>query len=140
MKPESAIQRDVRRYLALKGIDSVAVPNGAHLAGDKTARLRQMSAMKADGLMPGFPDLLLYPRFVNAIGHVEVKTEGGRSTPAQATCHAWLRSLGHRVAIVRSVDDMAETLAEWGWLPSDPDVAIIGDVTARVLSNLERAA
>lgn len=116
MKPESRIQRDVRRYLAVKGIDSVTVPNGAHLAGDKAARIRQMAAMKADGLMPGFPDLLLYPRHINAIGHVEVKTEGGRATPAQTACHAWLRSIGHRVAIVRSVDDMQETLTEWGWV------------------------
>jgi len=115
VKPESAIQRAVRKYLLLHKIDSVAVPNGAHLAGDKVARIRQMAAMKADGLRPGFPDLLLYPRHLASIGHVEIKTEGGKLSDAQADCHAWLAGMGHRVAVVRSVEDMADTLVEWGW-------------------------
>ena len=116
MKPESALQRSIRSYLARVGIDSVAVPNGAHLAGDRQARIRQMAAMKADGLRVGFPDLLLYPRRITAIGHFEIKTEGGKLSPAQTDCIAWLQGIGHRVAVVRSIDDARDTLTEWGWI------------------------
>jgi hypothetical protein len=35
-----------------------AIPNGAHLAGNQTARFKQMGAMKGDGLKIGFYDLL----------------------------------------------------------------------------------
>lgn len=116
MKPESALQRSIRKYLAANGIDSVAVPNGAHLAGDKMARMRQMAAMKADGLRPGFPDLLLYPRRIACVGHFEIKTEGGKLSPAQVDCIAWLQGRGHRVAVIRSIDDARDTLIAWGWL------------------------
>jgi len=116
VKPESALQRSIRKYLLLCGIDSVAVPNGAHLSGDAAARARQMSAMKADGLMVGFPDLLLYPRRIAAIGHFEIKREGGTLSPSQKTCIAWLEGRGHRVAVIRSIDDARDTLMAWGWI------------------------
>lgn len=116
MKPESALQRTIREYLALNGIDSVSVPNGSHLAGDPSARARQMNAMKADGLRPGFPDLLLYPRRIAAVGHFEIKTEGGKLSDNQKDCIAWLQSRGHRVAVIRSVEDAEDTLTEWGWI------------------------
>ena len=116
MKPESVIQRAVRHYLRLQGVESVSVPNGAVLAGAADQRARQMNALKADGLMAGFPDLLLYPRHIAAIGHVEIKVEGGRLSDNQKACHDWLLSIGHRVAVVRSIDDMAETLEAWGWV------------------------
>ena len=116
MKPESALQRSVRKYLAKVGIDSVSVPNGSHFAGDDKARARQMAAMKADGLCPGFPDLLLYPRRIAAVGHFEIKTEGGRLSDNQKNCITWLQSRGHRVAVIRSIEDAADTLTEWGWI------------------------
>lgn len=50
MKPESAIQRQIRAYLTARGIESVHVPNGAVLAGDAKSRAIQMNAMKRDGL------------------------------------------------------------------------------------------
>ena len=121
MKPESALQRSIRHYLTLNGIDSVAVPNGAHLSGDASARARQMNAMKADGLRVGFPDLLLYPRRIAAIGHFEIKREGGKLSPAQTECIAWLQGRGHRVAVIRSIEDARDTLVEWGWLHPAPD-------------------
>lgn len=136
MKPESAIQRDVRRYLALRGIESVSVPNGSHLAGDKQARIRQMAAMKADGLRVGFPDLMLFAPFVASVAFIEIKTQTGTVSKEQRECMAWLNSLGHRVAVVRSIGDMADALHEWGW--SDGCVSI-GAASLRVADRLRGA-
>jgi hypothetical protein len=37
----------------------ICIPNGAHLAGDSSARSRQMNHLKAMGLKPGTSDLFL---------------------------------------------------------------------------------
>ena len=115
MRPESALQRLIRRHLALRGFDSVAVPNGAVLAGDSLKRARQMASLKADGLLPGFPDLLVYARG-GRIGHIEVKTPKGTVQPSQRQCQAWLESIGHHYAICRSIEDVDKALANWGWI------------------------
>lgn len=114
MKPESVIQRQIRSYLSARGIESVAVPNGAVLAGDARSRAIQMNALKRDGLKVGFPDLLAFcPK--GRIGFIEVKVEGGKLSPAQEDCHEWLICLGHKVSICRSIADVEETLDAWGW-------------------------
>lgn len=114
MRPESVIQRAIRHYLAGRGYACVHVPNGAVLGGDPERRARQMNALKADGLYPGFPDLLVYgPN--QLIGHIEVKTPKGTVQDTQKRCRAWLEGLGHKYAICRSVEDAAAALNEWGW-------------------------
>lgn len=115
MKPESAIQRQVIAYLRGRGIAAVAVPNGAQLAGDGKARAMQMNAMKRDGLMVGFPDLILFRPAIPVCGFVEVKVEGGKLSEAQGKTITWLQSLGHPVAVVRSIEDIEDTLLAWGW-------------------------
>lgn len=114
MKPESAIQQQIRSYLTARGIKSVHVPNGAVLAGDAKKRAIQMNALKRDGLCVGFPDLLAFaPK--GEIGFIEVKVEGNKLSPAQEDCHEWLICLGHKVSVCRSIADVEETLAAWGW-------------------------
>lgn len=115
MKPESVIQRDVRKYLTKLGLTSVAVPNGSHLAGDKLARIKQVAAMKADGMLPGFPDLMVLGSH-GRTGYLEVKTPKGTVSQAQANVKVMLERMGHKVAVVRSVDDTREALKTWGWL------------------------
>ncbi len=97
------------------GFDTVHVPNGAVLGGDRVRRARQMNSLKADGLMPGFPDLLVYGAG-GKIAHVEVKQEGTRQSATQKDCQAWLEQIGHRYAVLRSSEDVFETLNDWGWL------------------------
>jgi hypothetical protein len=115
MRAESAIQRAIRHYLAANGYASVHVPNGAVLSGDKLKRAKQMSALKADGLYPGFPDLLVYGPG-QRIGHIEVKSPTGAVQDTQKQCQTWLEGLGHHYAICRSIDDAAAALRSWGWL------------------------
>lgn len=115
MKPESLIQRDVRKYLTVLGLTSVSVPNGSHLAGDKLARIKQTAAMKADGMLPGMPDLLVLGSH-GRTGFIEVKTPKGSVTQAQQNVQSMLTRMGHQVAVVRSVDEARDALKTWGWI------------------------
>lgn len=115
MRPEAAIQRQLRHYLALKGYRSVAVPNGAVLRGDGQDRATQMAALKRDGLTPGFPDLLVFGKG-GRIGFFEVKCEGKYQQPSQKECQRWLTEFGQRYAVIRSVEDIDETFVRWEWV------------------------
>ena len=67
---------------------------------------------KAMGIKPGFPDLLI---FTGGVGYcVEVKAEGGKMSTAQRAVRAELEKQEIPYAVCRSVEDMRETLAEWG--------------------------
>lgn len=115
MKPESKVQREVRTYLTKLGLTSVSVPNGSHLAGDRLARIKQIAAMKADGMLPGFPDLIVLGSH-GRTGYLEVKTPKGTVSQAQQNVRSMLERMGHNVDVVRSVDDTREALKKWGWL------------------------
>lgn len=115
MRPETALQRQIRQYIAAVGFHSVHVPNGAVLSGGPEQRARQMNSLKRDGLMPGFPDLLVYGKG-QRIGHIEVKTPKGKIENSQILARDWLEGLGHKYAVCRSVDDAREALQDWGWL------------------------
>jgi len=114
---EASVQKDVRAYLANVGIDSISIPNGSVLAGDKRARSIQMAKLKATGLMPGAADLLLLDRrFVRRVGFFEIKREGGRLEASQKAFADQCESVWHiPYAVVRSIADATETLAQWGW-------------------------
>lgn len=114
-QPESRIQRAIRDRLAAHGFQSVHVPNGSKLAGTEAQRARAGARLKAEGMMPGFPDLLVYGRG-GRIAHIEVKAEGGRQQPTQRACEQWLSEWGHLYAVCRSQDDATEALRQWGWL------------------------
>lgn len=122
---ESAVQRAIIKALALSGIMAVHVPNAAKRS------LNQAMAMKRDGLVKGFPDLILYGHDgrhalfeVKAPGWKEPAQPkpGGRVTQAH---HDWayrlrlyanLRERGFEVEVVQSVDDAMRYLRAWGWV------------------------
>lgn len=114
---EAAIQRQIREYLAVNGIDSIAIPNGSVLAGDKVARAKQMNKLKRTGLVPGAADLLVIDRRDGPrMGFVEVKAEGGYQQPSQRAFEATCRDVWNvPYAVCRSVEDVAETLRGWNW-------------------------
>jgi hypothetical protein len=115
VRAETALQRLIRQYIDAAGFHSVHVPNGAVLSGDRDKRARQMNSLKRDGLLPGFPDLLVYGKR-GRIGHIEVKTPKGEHAKSQQAVQAWLEGLGHHYAVCRSVDDTVAALRRWGWL------------------------
>ncbi|MGL4640503.1 MAG: VRR-NUC domain-containing protein [Shewanella sp.] len=115
IQTERDIQRGIRKWLAAHGILSWAVPNGAHLSGTKLQRIKQMSALKADGLMNGAPDLTLVSK-TGGVGFLEVKSATGPVSNDQKHLHRVLSDRGVPVAIVRSIDDTKAALQAWCWL------------------------
>lgn len=119
-KPKTApserdIQREIVKALRKLGMLVAAVPNGAHLAGDGDARMRQMSAMVADGLLPGFPDILIINR-TGKLGLIEVKRPGGKLSAAQVNIGKMVEQRGVPWAVVYSLDDALRALKLWGWM------------------------
>ena len=115
MRAETKLQREIRKYLMLHGFRSVACSNGAVLAGNAKQRAIQMNTLKSAGLTPGYPDLIVYGPD-QRIGHIEVKLEGENLEPKQVEVHGWLTEWGFKVSTCRSLEDVKETLTEWGWI------------------------
>jgi len=91
-----------------------AIPNGAHLAGNDTARFKQMGALKGDGLKTGFPDLLCL--WLPGKGcSIEVKRPKlGRVSEAQERVHEQLTALEWPVCTVASIDEAYTFLRHCG--------------------------
>lgn len=109
---ERQVQRAVLAMcgVCFKDVFITAIPNGAHLAGNDTARFKQMGALKGDGLKIGFPDLLcLWKPRSGAL--IEVKRPKlGRVSDDQRAMHDKLNALGWPVAVVTSQDEAYEFL------------------------------
>lgn len=114
MREETRLQRNMRKLLALNGYRTVHVPNGATLGGTRKQRSIQMANLKRDGLCVGFPDLIVFGP--ERIGFIEVKLEGQYASDEQMEVEQWLTAWGHPYAVCRSLEDIPETLAKWGWV------------------------
>jgi hypothetical protein len=112
---ERVIQRQIVAALRKLGILVHHSPNGSHLAGDRFARVKQTAALKADGMMAGFPDLLLIRRNGEA-GFLEVKAPGGKLEASQEALFPKLQQRSSRVAVVTSLDEALDALRGWQWL------------------------
>lgn len=113
-QPESHIQQAVVKYLRDKGYMVAHVPNGGKMPGTQRQRMQRGARLKREGLLAGFPDLLIYGSN-GRVGHIEIKAEGGTQTPSQKEVQAMLETLGQSYTICRSIADVDETLTEWGW-------------------------
>src|SRR3954454_7983826 len=64
---------------------------------------------RALGVRAGVPDLLVWLPGGSGFG-VELKAAAGKLSPAQTFWHATLKALGHRVYVVRSLEEMEAVL------------------------------
>ena len=91
-----------RRYAPTQGLDPrllMAIPNGAHLAGDGRQRTMQVAKLKRMGLVNGVPDLFLaVPRIDRDGLWLEMKRRGAFATPQQAELQQLLRNYGYDAA------------------------------------------
>lgn len=80
-----------------------AIPNGAHLAGGAKQRAQQMSKLKAEGLAPGVPDMLLPVARHGYHGlFIEMKRAKGSSTPKeQKDWKQFLTEQGYKAVICK---------------------------------------
>jgi hypothetical protein len=90
-----------------------AVPNGGFRRKAEAVRL------KAEGVLPGFPDLILQePRGGCHGAVVEMKkTTGGRVSEKQADIHAKLRVRGYHVIVAHGVEEAWRQVEEYLKLP-----------------------
>jgi len=113
---ERQVQRGILKMLGtcFPRVFVTAIPNGAHLAGNDTARFKQMGALKGDGLKVGMPDLLLlWPHGCGAF--IEVKRpKTGKLSLDQLLVHDTLVKLGWPVTTVISSDEAYRFLRTLG--------------------------
>ena len=86
-----------------------AIPNG----GLRNPRVAQQ--LKAEGLLPGMPDLG-FAMEEGKTNWLEMKTGKGSLSDYQWGVRRRLESLGHGWAMARSVDEAMDQLAKWGAL------------------------
>ena len=111
---ESVEQRALVRWLELKGILFTHVPNGGkrHVAVAKK--------LKAEGVKPGVPDILIFDRPPAHPSYVGVAIEMQRKKRGQVSEHQqnWLRWLdfrGWKTAVCNGADDAIRRLEELGY-------------------------
>lgn len=84
------------------GVLIMSIPNGG------SRHPREMVWLKAEGLLPGAPDL-----FIPAWGlWLEFKSASGRLSSNQVSVGEQLRACGYRVEVVRSVDQAIGVCAD----------------------------
>ena len=110
---EGPIHRSILAYLRRVMPDAMIhhSANESHVSG-KAAMLASVRK-KREGMVPGFPDLLVLPFTSLTPMLFEVKAEGKYATKEQKEVHAKLRGLGYLVAVVRSIEDVQKVLTEW---------------------------
>lgn len=106
---EAQLQAQIATYLSL------ALPVDArfhHSPSEGKRGWRSQAALKSSGFSAGWPDLEIV--WQGRAYFLELKSEKGRVSPAQAECHAGLIAAGAHVAVVRSLDEAAAQLRAWG--------------------------
>jgi len=117
--PERGAQVAVVAYLrtCLPAGSIVAAVKNEHGARGKTRgqRLRFGAKRKAEGVRPGFPDLIVLLPCPPRIALVEMKApRAGRLSPAQTEMHRELADMGFPVFVARSVEDARAGFAALG--------------------------
>lgn len=95
--------------LQYKNILIFSVPNGAHLAGTPRQRAAAMARLKAEGLLPGVPDL-----HIPALDlWIEMKrTSGGRLSADQRSVIEVLRAAGKTVVVAKGCQEAMAAVRE----------------------------
>jgi hypothetical protein len=109
---EGPIHRSIISYLrvTLPGAVVYHPPNEVSLRGKAVARA--IAKAKWNGATPGYPDIICH--FQGRTMLFEVKAKGNYLAPAQKAMRADIEAQNIPYAVVRSIDDVTVSLAEWG--------------------------
>lgn len=113
---EGPIQKAIVDYLRL----AFPAPQIVHHCRNEinkrgVAMARELATARSRGVVKGFPDIIVLPFSTVGPLFFEVKAPGAYPRKEQREVHEFLSSLGYRVAVVRSIDDVAKSLSEWGF-------------------------
>ena len=86
-----------------------AVPNGAALSGSAGQRAAKMAKLKAEGLVPGIPDLII-PSLRLCVEMKRVR--GGVVSADQKGVHDLFTRIGWSVIVAKGADDAIAKLRE----------------------------
>lgn len=102
---EDQLQAAIVALLRVRYRDAIvaAIPNGGARSKVEAAR------MKGTGTLAGMPDIVVILPGGRTCW-LEVKTDAGRLSPAQAEIHYRLVGLGHAVQIVRCIDSACKAV------------------------------
>lgn len=100
---------DILPSMMKPGIIRLSIPNG----GLRHPRVGAM--LKAEGLMPGSPDLV-FALHHGLTAWLEMKKSGGVESDVQEGMRNKLLRIGHRVGLAHSVDEALEVLNQMGIL------------------------
>jgi hypothetical protein len=111
MDREGPIHRACLQYLRLRLPGAIIhhSPNSLSLKGSEIAR--QIAKAKFNGMVVGFPDLLVC--FNERTLFVEVKAGSNGLTPEQKQFRDAAKENGMHFVVVRSVDELAAAVEEW---------------------------
>lgn len=109
---ESAIQKSILQYLAVKRIFAVRVNSGVTVAttGGKRRAIHMAAAGTADIMAILGAECEDYPASHKKILWIEVKTSGGKQSELQRSFQMQVEDLGHCYVIARSIDDVEAAL------------------------------
>ena len=111
-QPEYKIQCAIVQYLSILEKQGklffFAIPGqGGRGLAKRGAMLKKM------GVKAGMPDLcILYPD--SYARFIEIKSKGGKESPAQNQVFGIIEEFNFDFAVVRSLDEMVELIAKWG--------------------------
>jgi hypothetical protein len=81
------------------------------IGGTPVQRAKRWNILKAEGAMPGMPDLMIC---MASAGHhalfIEMKTEKGKLSDMQKIVHAQLINAGYCVKVCRSFEEFTQTI------------------------------
>src|SRR5262245_58911210 len=110
-RAEQQLQRAVLEHLNVRAVTGCYwfhVGNGGYRTPTEA------KCFKSLGVRPGVPDLILI-HSGRAYG-LELKADGGRLTPVQATAHVLMRAAGAKVEVAVGIDAAIQQLETWGLL------------------------
>jgi len=121
MPTESAEQRIVVDWCHAYGIEVFAVPNGLWLGKGK-GRFARISAAKAQGMLPGAPDLVLVdlaPASRRPVALELKRAKGGRLTSSQVLVHSRMSVAGWHIVVAHGADEAIDALRGLGYGPPE---------------------
>ncbi len=105
---EDALQRDMCKLMDIIKLPYYSIPNGGYRLSATSARRMKMTGLKA-----GVPDIHIpVATEVYHSLYIEVKLPYNKPTKIQKQWHETLRKLGHRVEVVKSMEELFALLSK----------------------------